>query len=84
MAKLFVAPDKPISNAHLAWEAAVDAVLRDVDRIAKGGQSQPARTGELMAAVDFARLQWERANAESRLGANPAWTLQGASYFRRA
>jgi hypothetical protein len=59
MAKIPATTSKPIQQARAAWETAVEAVLQDINRIAKGGQSNPAVTGELMTAVEVARLRCE-------------------------
>lgn len=59
MATIPVTTSKPIQQAWAAWETAVEAVLQDINRIAKGGQSNPAVTCELMAAVEVARLRCE-------------------------
>lgn len=45
---------------------AVEAVLQDVHRTAKGGQLDPAATCELMAAVEFARLRFEEVDRCAR------------------
>jgi len=59
MAKVPSTTSKPIQQALAAWATAVEAVLQDINRIAKGGQSNPAMTGELMAAVEAARQRCE-------------------------
>lgn len=56
MEKISATTSKPVKQAWEAWEAAVEAVLQDIGRTAKGGQSNPAATYELMAAVEVARL----------------------------
>lgn len=50
-----------IQPALASWIVAIEAVLRDIDRIAKGGNSDPAVTGELIAAVEAARQRCEEA-----------------------
>lgn len=41
--------------AMVRWAIAVDAVLRDIDRIIRGGTTNPTLTSELLAAVEVAR-----------------------------
>lgn len=51
----------PIQQLVENWAAAVEAVLEDIDRIAKGGQSDPAATSTLVASAEAARRQCEEA-----------------------
>lgn len=62
MTKVPTGPSKPIQQAFAVWVTAVQAVLQDIERIAKGGQSTPEVTGELMAAVEVARQRCEEAD----------------------
>jgi 4-carboxymuconolactone decarboxylase len=42
MTEIPSAPNKPTSEALAVWATAVEAALQDINRIAKGGQSNPA------------------------------------------
>jgi len=61
MVNILSATSKSIQQALASWAVAVEAVLKDIDRIAKGGQSNPAVTDELIAAVEAVRQQCEEA-----------------------
>lgn len=52
----------PIQQAMARWSAAIEAVLQDIDRIAKGGQPNPTATSDLIAAVQATRLECEEAH----------------------
>lgn len=59
MARISSPRGELIQHALASWAAAVEAVLHDIDRIAKGGHSNSAVTGELIAAVEAARRRCE-------------------------
>jgi len=72
MAKISATMSKPIQQAWAAWETATEAVLQDINRIAKGGQQNLAVMGELMAAVEVARLRFEEVDpCDASLSATP-------------
>jgi hypothetical protein len=54
----------PLQDAILAWEAAVAAVDRETFRVAQGGDADPARAADLLAAVELARRRCEQLAAE--------------------
>ena len=54
------AASDPLQDAILAWNAAVEAAMQDVYRIAQGGKPDPARTAELHAALEADRLRYEQ------------------------
>lgn len=45
-----------------AWATAVEATLRDIDRVARGGLTDPARAAKLLATVEVTRRRCEQAD----------------------
>ena len=50
----------PLQDAILAWDAAVEAVVQETYRIAKGGTADSAYLAKLRAAVEAARQRCEQ------------------------
>jgi hypothetical protein len=50
----------PLQDAILAWDAAVEAVVQETYRIAKGGIHDVAHLAKLHAAVEAARQRCEQ------------------------
>ncbi len=55
-------PMAPIQVALEAWRLSVGAVLQGINRTAKSGQSDPKAMATLLAAVEVARQQCEKAD----------------------
>jgi hypothetical protein len=50
----------PLQDAILAWDAAVETVVQETYRIAKGGMDDPAYLAKLRTAVEAARQRCEQ------------------------